>query len=335
MGGEHRVVAGLACTIDGMSDHDAEGTPPDAHASPEDPDGNVQPAERTSGLTLETCYRHPRVLTGVHCTRCGKPICPDCMTPAPVGYQCPDCVAEARRSSRGPRARLRIGRRAGVTSVLLVANIAMFLVEVLFGAAGGFRTGNEIVDLGALVPALVADGQYWRLFTAMFLHANLLHLAFNMYALYLFGNLIEQTLGTARFVLIYVLCGLLASITSFVFSDPLQVGVGASGAIFGLLGAWVAYNYRRRGTTLAAANLQSALLIVGINVFLGFSIPGIDNFAHLGGLASGAAAGWLAEGFGPRNVRPVVQAVGFALLVVVGMALTAWRVAEIRGLPGF
>jgi membrane associated rhomboid family serine protease len=257
------------------------------------------------------------------------------MTPAPVGYQCPECVAEARRSFRGSRARLRIGRRAGVASVLLLANIAMFVVEILMGAASGFQTGSEIVDLGALQPVLVADGQYWRLFTAMFLHANVLHLAFNMYALYLFGNLIEQALGTVRFVLIYVLCGLLASITSFVFSHPSQVGVGASGAIFGLLGAWVAYNYRRRGSAMAAANLQTALLIVGINVFLGFSIQGIDNFAHLGGLASGAVAGWLAEGFGPRNVRPYVQAVGFALLVVLGIALTAWRVAEIRGLPGF
>jgi membrane associated rhomboid family serine protease len=304
-----------------MTDPEGEATEPE---SPEPPSG-----ERTSGLTLESCYRHPRLVTGVHCTRCGRPICPDCMTPAPVGYQCPECVAEARRSSRGARARLRIGSRAGITSVLLVANIAMFVVEVLTGAATGFQTGNKIVNLGALVPQLVADGQYWRLFTAMFLHANLLHLAFNMYALYLFGNLIEDALGTARFVLIYVLCGLLASITSFAFSSPFQVGVGASGAIFGLLGAWVAYNFRRRGSALAAANLQTALLIVGINVFLGFSIPGIDNFAHLGGLASGAVAGWLAEGFGPRNVRPYVQAAGFAALILIGVAVTAWRVSTL------
>jgi membrane associated rhomboid family serine protease len=310
-----------------MTDPEGEGNRPESQEPPSE--------ERTSGLTLESCYRHPRVVTGVHCTRCGRPICPDCMTPAPVGYQCPECVAEARRSVRGPRARLRIGRRAGVTSVLLVANIAMFIVEILTGAAGGVRTGNEIVDLGALVPALVADGQYWRLFTAMFLHANVLHLAFNMYALYLFGNLIEDALGTVRFVLIYVLCGLLASITSFAFSSPFQVGVGASGAIFGLLGAWVAYNYRRRGSALAAANLQTALMIVGINVFLGFSIPGIDNFAHFGGLASGAAAGWLAEGFGPRNIRPYVQASGFAALILIGLAVTVWRVSDIRGLPGF
>jgi len=253
------------------------------------------------------------------------------MTPAPVGYQCPECVAEARRSFRGPRARLRIGRRAGVTRVLLVANIAVFLVEILTGAVDAFgaRSGRSIVDLGALLGVLVAEGQYWRLFTAMFLHANVLHLAFNMYALYLFGNLIEEALGTLRFLGIYLLCGLLASVTSFVFSHPLIPAVGASGAIFGLLGAWVAYNYRRRGSALAAANLQSALLIVGINVVLGFSIPGIDNFAHLGGLASGAVAGWLAEGFGPRNVRPYVQTAGFAALILIGVAATAWRVSTL------
>jgi rhomboid protease GluP len=259
------------------------------------------------------------------------------MTAAPVGYQCPECVKEARRSSPGRRARLTIGRRGGVTSILLVVNIGMFVVEILSGAVDAFgaRSGRSIVDLGALVPVLVAQGQYWRLFTVMFLHANLLHLAFNMYALYLFGSLIEDALGTVRFLGIYFLCGLLASVTSFAFSPPLGIAVGASGAIFGLLGAWVAYNYRRRGSALASANLRSALLIVAINVFLGFSIAGIDNFAHLGGLASGAAAGWLAEGVGPRNVRPYVQAAGFAALVLIGLTLAAWRVSSLSNVVGF
>jgi membrane associated rhomboid family serine protease len=313
----------MPCTIERMTDSESGDRP-------EDPQDPPQP-ERTSGLTLETCYRHPREVTGVHCTRCGRSICPDCMTAAPVGYQCPECVKEARQSSGGRRARLTIGGRSGLTRVLLVANIGMFVVEILTGAVDAFgaRSGGRIVDLGALVPCLVDQGQYWRLFTVMFLHANLIHLAFNMYALYLFGNLIEDALGTLRFLGIYLLCGLLASVTSFSFSQPLGIAVGASGAIFGLLGAWVAYNYRRRGTALASANLRSALMIVAINVFLGFSIAGIDNFAHLGGLASGAAAGWLAEGFGPRNVRAYLQAAGFAALVLIGLAMTAYRVTTL------
>jgi membrane associated rhomboid family serine protease len=253
------------------------------------------------------------------------------MTPAPVGYQCPECVKEAQRS--GPRpARLRIGRRTTVTSILLGVNIAVFVLEVAVGAVGGLSTRGSargIVDLGALVPILVADGQYWRLFTAMFLHASLLHIAFNMWALYLFGNAIEAALGSVRFLAIYLACGLLASVTSFTFGHPFVPAVGASGAIFGLLGAWVAFNYRRRGTALASANLRMALLIIGINVFLGFSIQGIDNYAHLGGLVSGAAAGWLAEGFGPRNIRPFVQFGGFAVLAVVAIAMTAWRIAAL------
>jgi membrane associated rhomboid family serine protease len=315
-----------------MSDHDAEGLSPDAEAPLEVPEGSPPPVERTSGLALETCYRHPGEVTGVHCTRCGRPICPDCMTPAPVGYQCPECLAEARRSWPGRRTRLSIGRRTGITTVLLAVNIGMFVLEIATGAAGGFSRRTSplgIVDLGALVPFLVAEGQYWRLFTAMFLHANLLHLAFNMYALYLFGNLIEDALGTFRFLGIYFLCGLLASVTSFAFGSPERIAVGASGAIFGLLGAWVAYNYRRRGSALASANLRTALMLVAINVFLGLSIPGIDNLAHLGGLASGAAAGWLAEGIGPRNIRPYVQAAGFAALAITGVALTAWRVSAL------
>lgn len=252
------------------------------------------------------------------------------MTPAPVGYQCPECVAEARRSSSGRRVSLRIGRRAGLATVLLVANVAMFVVEILSGATGGFgRSPLRIVDLGALVPFLVADGQFWRLFTAMFLHANILHLAFNMYALYLFGNAIEDALGTVRFATIYFLCGFLASVTSFSFGDENRIAVGASGAIFGLLGAWVAYNYRRRGSAMAVANLRTALMLVGINVFFGLAIPGIDNLAHIGGLVSGVVVGWLAEGFGPRNVRPYVQAGGFVALVVLGILLTAWRVAQL------
>jgi membrane associated rhomboid family serine protease len=294
-----------------------------------DAEGDDPVTERTSGLTLETCFRHPREVTGVHCTRCGRPICPECMTPAPVGYQCPECVKEA-RGSAPRRASLRIGRRASVVRILLAVNVAMFVVEVSVGAVGGLTGGSSrIVDLGALVPFLVAEGQYWRLLTAMFLHASLLHIAFNMYALYLFGNAIEDALGSYRFLAIYFACGLFASVTSFTFGDPFRAAVGASGAIFGLLGAWVAFNYRRRGTALASANLRMALLLIAINVFLGFSISGIDNYAHLGGLVSGAAAGWLVEGFGPRNIRPFVPLAGFSALAVLAIAMTAWRVAAL------
>lgn len=284
---------------------------------------------RSSGLSLESCYRHPREMTGVHCTRCGRPICPDCMHSAPVGHQCPDCVAQARRGLR--RASIRLGG-ASLTRALIVANVAVFVLTVLVsrvGAVTGRFGGLALLRLGAMNPLAVAEGQYWRLVTAMFLHAGILHLLLNMYGLWLFGSVIEGTLGRWRFLAIYFASGVLASVTSLVFGDPRSVSVGASGAIFGLLGAWVAYNLRRRGSALASANLRTAGLIVAVNLFLGFTLPGIDNLAHLGGLAAGVAAGFAAEGYGPRALRPLVQVLGFASLAAVAAALTAWRVASL------
>lgn len=296
-------------------------------------------AERTSGLTLETCYRHEHVLTGVHCTRCGRPICPDCMHEAPVGYQCPTCVAEARKSGPRRRVRLVIGRPTSFASILMGVNIGIFVLELAFGAVGGVISGGSsqrLVDLGAMyAPAIAGHHQYWRLVTVMFLHASILHILFNMYALYLFGFLIERTLGSVRFLAIYFVSGFLASVTSFAFGSPIAPGVGASGAIFGLLGAWVAYNLRRRGTAFASANLQWAAMIIVINLILGFSVAGIDNFAHMGGLVAGVGAGWAAEGVGRRQIRPVVQIVGFGALIVFGIALTAWRVATFPPTPVF
>jgi rhomboid protease GluP len=208
-------------------------------------------------------------------------------------------------------------------------------VELVTGAAGGLWSGGSnsaLVRMGALQPLYIAHNHdYWRLFTAMFLHASILHILLNMYALYLFGYVIETTLGTWRFLTIYFVAGFLASVTSYLFSDPGIVGVGASGAIFGLLGAWVAYNLRRRDTALGAANLRGALMLIALNLFLGFTIPNIDNFAHLGGLFAGFLCGLLVEGVGPRDSRQLVQVVGFVALVVLGVVLTVVRTHALVG----
>ncbi len=310
---------------------------PEDESSPADVD-----IQRTHGLTFETCYRHPATATGVHCTRCGRPICPECMHVAAVGYQCPECLREAAQSTRRPRIQVRffLGRPGSVTTTLLVANLLLFGVEVLLsrGAAllgtGSAQLDRMLFDMGAMQPLAIADGQYWRLFTAMFLHANLLHIGFNMYALYLFGYLIEGAFGKARFIAIYFVAGFLASVTSYTFSDPRSLGVGASGAIFGLLGAWVAFNYRRRGSALASAQLRGAMFLIAINLVLGFTIASIDNFAHIGGLLSGAVAGWLAEGFGPRATRRAVTIGGLALLVLIGVLVAADRTSTLRAAVG-
>jgi membrane associated rhomboid family serine protease len=276
----------------------------------------------------EACYRHPTESTRVHCTRCGRPICPECMTPAPVGHHCPECVAEGRRAARrlGPVLR----RPRSATVVILGINLIVFAVEV---ALGGSTSLQVLVDMGAMVPILVAQGEYWRLVTAMFLHVGVLHLAFNSFGLYLFGSLIEGVLGAARFIAVYLITGVCAAAASFAFSPPGTAAAGASGAVFGLLGAWLAFNLRRRSLSLAQANIQGALMLIGINLALGFLLPGIDNIAHLGGLAAGLVAGFAAEGAGRgATSRLVTQLAGFASLLVVAAALTAWRAGELGAL---
>ncbi len=217
--------------------------------------------------------------------------------------------------------------------LLLYANVAMFLIGMFVGgraAPFGGASTRTLLELGAMQPLAIAlDGQYWRFFTSMFLHAGLFHLAFNMYALYLFGDLVEDIYGRATFVAIYFLSGFLGGVASFAFGSPYRLAVGASGAIFGLIGAWAAYNYKRRGTALGSANLRGAAIIVGINLILGFTIPGIDNLAHIGGLVAGAVAGFGAEGFRYRLLGRFVRSGVFAGLAVIGIALVVWRTSVI------
>lgn len=287
--------------------------------------------------TVEVCYRHPNQETRVHCTRCGRPICPDCMIPAPVGYQCPECVAQARREFRaGPGRALRGGVSA--TKVLLAAIAIVFAVEVVTGGPQALMnpTSADLFELGALQPLAIADGQFWRLFTAMFLHAGLLHIGFNAYALWLFGNMIESNLGRTQMVLVYFISGFLASVASYAFGSVEAVGVGASGAIFGIFGAFIAYNYRRRYLALASANLRWASTMLLLNLALAFGFGGrIDWRAHLGGLVAGIAAGGIAEGWGTPAQRRMIRVSGYVGLIAVGVAIVVWRTNEIRSMPVF
>ncbi len=287
---------------------------------------------------VEYCYRHPTVSTRVHCTRCGRPICPECMIPAPVGHQCPECVQQARSEFRqGPGRRVAV-RSVTATKVLLVAIVGVFVLEMVVGGVGGLSGGGrseELLALGALQPFLVADGDFWRLFTAMFLHHDLFHILFNAWALWIFGTMVERDFGTARFVLIYVLTGFLASTTSYAFGPVGTIGVGASGAIFGVFGAFVAYNYRRRHLALASANLRWASTLLLINLVFAFAVPGIDWRAHLGGFVAGLAAGWVAEGWGTRQQRALVTTLGFVALAGVGVAVVMWRTVQLQSLPEF
>ena len=281
--------------------------------------------------TIEVCYRHPDVQTRVHCTRCDRPICPDCMIPAPVGHQCPECVEQARRDFRsGPGRALRGGVSA--TNALLVAIAIPFVIEVILGGPQAlFNPSAQILfDMGAMQPIAVADGQFWRLFTAMFLHAGLLHVALNAYFFWLFGRMVEASFGRTWMVLIYVVAGFLASVASYAFGPVTTLAVGASGAISGVFGAFIAYNYRRREHAMNAANLRLALTVIVLNAVIAIGYSSIDWRAHVGGLVAGFALGYLADSSGPARQRAIVRFAGVATLVVIGIALVLWRTAEIR-----
>jgi rhomboid protease GluP len=212
------------------------------------------------------------------------------MLEAPVGYHCPECVREARLPwSRRTRARVRLFRLGlaspgKVSTALVLVNAGVLLVDTFSGGA--------LTRLGASFPPAIAAGEYWRLLTPVFLHAGLLHLALNSYALLVFGPGLEGILGPRWFAALYFLSGLTASATSYALSFRLAYSVGASGAVFGLLGAWVALHWRRRHLSRQAREgLSGLLVLVAVNVAFGFAVPAIDNLAHLGGLAGGLVAG--------------------------------------------
>lgn len=315
---------------------------PERPGLPLPPPPPTRPPERTSGLTFETCYRHPDVQTGVHCTRCGRPICPDCMREAPIGHQCPDCAREARRGSTMVRPRMVIGGTPVVTRALIGANLAVFVIEVAVGGAQSLfsgPTGHQLYQLGALYPSAVASGQYWRLLTMMFLHIGLFHIFFNMWALAVLGPMVEGAFGRTWFVVIYFVTGFLAGVASYTFGYPGspalgrasgELAAGASGAIFGLFGAWLAFAIRRRHTAFGRAQLNWAVTIIAINAALTFTIHNLDWHAHVGGLIGGLAAGWVAEGFGSNTWRQTLRVLGTVALVAIGVVLLIHRTADLR-----
>ena len=178
-----------------------------------------------------------------------------------------------------------------VTWLLIAINVA---VLILMEMNGGSQRTSTLIVFGAKVNSLINQGQVWRLFTSMFLHIGLIHLAVNCFSLYNIGTLLERFIGSLRFVVLYVLAGLCGGLASYWFS-PTSISAGASGAIFGLLGALAVFFYLHRALFGKTANriLTNVALVALVNLGLGASIPGIDNFAHVGGLAGGIIVGAL------------------------------------------
>jgi membrane associated rhomboid family serine protease len=244
-----------------------------------------------SSPRMLTCYRHPDRETGLRCQRCERPVCPECMVPAPVGVQCVDCVRQNR--SRTILARDLVGGSTPyVTYGLIAANVAVWVIGVGLGLLGGgsegLLGGSSLARLGGLYGPLVAAGQWWRIVTSGFLHSGLLHLAFNMAALFVFGSALERSVGRLRFTTIYVTSLMAGSLGALLLS-PGALTIGASGAIFGLFGAILA-GQRASGISLRAGGMIPLLVI---NLVFTIAMPGISVGGHLGGLAGGLAAGAL------------------------------------------
>lgn len=285
---------------------------------------DLEPARAATEVEDESvvCYVHTNTPTRLRCSRCDRPICGRCAIPASVGQHCPDCVAEARRSS--PKVRGVTAATAPVVTAIIVANIIVYI---------GQLAAPIVTARFASFPPAIADGEYYRLLTSMFLHSpsTIFHIVFNMYVLWAYGAQVEQAFGSFRFAVLYTAAGFGGSALSFAFGSCGTSSVGASGAIFGVVGALVVFLYRRRNRAFVGPYLRGLIMFVGLNLMLGF-LPQIDGLAHAGGLIAGAALGAVLD---EGRTRPSVpQIVGTAAVVAVAAALVVWRAAGFVCIPG-
>jgi membrane associated rhomboid family serine protease len=230
---------------------------------------------------MATCYRHPSRETGVSCSSCGRPICPDCMTTTPVGMRCPECSQQRTKVMR-MRDMATVPR---VTYALIAINVAVFLTEQGQFSLFGTNIHGPVIEEGLLWRARIAEGDYWRLISGGFLHENFIHLGFNMYLLYLLGMMLEPAIGSLRFAVIYF-TSLLAGSFGALFATAAP-SLGASGAIFGLMGAAVV-ELRARRVSVMESGIGGLIVI---NLILSFSLTGISVGGHVGGLIGGTLAG--------------------------------------------
>ncbi len=272
---------------------------------------------------MAVCYRHPSRETGVSCSSCGKPICPDCMTPTPVGMRCPACARERTRVKT-----LRtLPQTPIVTQTLIAINVIAFIAEVATGTPLGGGQGGTVLLKGALLgQAITHQHQYWRILTAGFLHYSLLHIAFNMFFLYIMGGMLEPAIGRLNFVAVYMASLLAGSFGALLF-EPGAYTVGASGACFGVLGALLVVARDRR-----ISIWQSGLgLTLVINVVFSLSVAGISIGGHLGGLIGGMVAGAAVIQLGQRRGLESAALAGCAAVALVSV-VGAIAVAGLHGL---
>ena len=271
------------------------------------------------------CYRHPDRQSYVLCQRCGRTICPECQTPAAVGVHCPECMKESRQGM--PKARPAVVtsmRRVGssdspvVTYGIMALCAIVFIAELFTGTTGGV----VFQDL-AYAPVLTAT-EPWRIVTSIFVHLSILHILFNMYSLFIFGPMMERMLGRARFAALFLLSGIGGSVAVLLIAPGIAVA-GASGAIFGLLGAFFVIQRHLGGN-----NVQ-LLIVIGLNLVIGFVVPGIAWQAHIGGLVVGALVGLIFVRTRDRSKRGIQwAALGGTTLALIALIAFGASVALTR-----
>jgi membrane associated rhomboid family serine protease len=294
-----------------------------------------------------TCYRHPRRETLLRCTRCDRAICPDCMREAPVGHRCPECVRDDNRTVRQARTVFgapMVGRPL-VTYLLIALIVLVYVAELArpaildqfdsLGTGLVDDAGQRYVDDGAVHPGYqpvgIAHGEWYRLITSSFLHLmptqgtfGILHIAFNLYWLWLLGRVIEERLGHARFLAVYLLAAVGGSVLEFLVS-PHDGAVGASGAVYGLAGCYFVLTRRLHHHPIDPNRVLIPFLIWMV-VSAGFT----SWEGHLGGLlAGGAVAVGLA--YAPARRRTAVQVAVTAGVAVLLVALVVIKSLDLTG----
>ncbi|MFF8191513.1 rhomboid family intramembrane serine protease [Streptomyces bobili] len=289
-----------------------------------------RPDDAQSGVPV--CYRHAGRETGVRCTRCERPICPECMVSASVGFQCPECVRNGSGTGHAPDANRPRTLAGGtveadphlVTKILVGLCVAVFVVQM----AAGDRFTDRFSLLGlAYVPELgsvqgVADGQPYRLLTSMFLHLDYFHILSNMLSLWFIGRYVEEALGRTRYLALYLLSGLSGGALAYLLNEPNAPSLGASGAILGVFGALAVLMRQQR------YDMRPIVAMLVITLIITFGWSNISWEAHVGGFVGGAVIG-LAMVHAPRSRRALVQYGTCALLLAAVVVVTILRTSQL------
>lgn len=273
-----------------------------------------------------TCYRHPDRQTYMRCTRCQRYICPECMRDAAVGHQCVDCVNEGAKTIRPVRTRLggrqRTGARPAVSYALIALNALVFVAIPAIAAMQNIPSWDITSDFVLWPNGIAVNDEYHRLLTSAFLHDGPVHLLFNVWALFILGPPLERYLGSLRFIALYLVSALGGSVVVYLLADAGSATVGASGAVFGLFGATFVVAKRLN------LDVRWVVMLIGINVVITFTVPGISWQGHLGGLLTGAllAAAYV---YAPRERQTLIQVGATVAMLLVFVVLIWWRTTSL------